>query len=115
MDSDMTASFQKLENSPLYDTILDTGQNIQDMKERSEPEHVEEETKKVGPFASASVESHIDNLSEIITYYEDDRAPEIPPFENTSLHNSNFAPAIGSARLNDVPSWAKELRDSTEL
>jgi len=115
MDSDMTASFQKLENSPLYETILGTGQNIQDMKERSEPEHVEKETKKVGPFASASVESHIDILCEIISYYEDDDAPEIPVFENTSLHNSNFAPAIGSARLDDVPPWAEELRNREDL
>ncbi|CQH63780.1 uncharacterized protein HHUB_4184 (plasmid) [Halobacterium hubeiense] len=115
MDSDMTHSFQKLENSPLYGTILDMGQNIQDMKERSEPEHVEKETKKVGPFASVSVERHIDILCEIISYYEDDDAPETPVFENTSLHNSNFAPAIGSARFDDVPSWAEELRNRDDL
>lgn len=114
MDSDMTASFQRLENSMLFETLLGGGQKVRQMKERSGPEHVEKETKKMGGFVSDSIESHIDHLSEIMAYYEDSNAPDLPPFENTSIHNSNYAPAIGSARLDNAPSWAKELRDSNK-
>lgn len=99
MDSEMVHTLQELATSQMMSTIINMHKALPEIERLEGKKHAKDIAEELGLVINDDVEDHISNLISLIEYYDEPDAPDIAPFEGTSLHRDDVVPEIGSARL----------------
>jgi hypothetical protein len=114
MDSEMVHTLQELATSQMVSTIINMHRALPEIERLEGKKHAKDITGELALVINDDVEDHISNLMSLIEYYDESDAPDIAPFEGTSLHSANVAPQIGSARLDLEIISENDREDLTE-